>query len=263
MRNVNLDNLRVMVISSHDHGSLAETQYFLQGQHIAKNAVVLVPPRLEEAIAGEKSTRYEVWSSIEDLYALVDEHRPDCIYMVSGYLLCLQEYATVDELLSFFKHCEKSGCILLTNDPMAGALSQMIIEIDDGSYTIKPDLDLPNRSRHLINVLIEPFKAMKAIPHIYPWVCEQDPLQNHTNLGYFNPRYLKHFQNEDANADFDGVSHEKPFWLFALGPEDYKDVLIDHGKKNCVKWTVEKVRFALEQDRDVVVVGNRSRPRRV
>ena len=162
MRNVNLENLRVMVISSHDHDSLAKAQYLLRGQQIANNAIVLVPPRLKEAIAGEKNTRYEIWSSIEDLYALVDEHRPDYFYMVSASLMCLQEYVTVAELRRFFKHCGKSGCIPLTNDMLAGVLPHKIVENDAAPHTTEPDLDLPGRVQHL-SALREPDQVVQEL----------------------------------------------------------------------------------------------------
>lgn len=255
MRDVDLENLRVMVISSHDHGSLAEVQYFLRGQEILKNAVLLIPPRLEEATVGEKDTVYKVWSNVDDLYALVDEYQPDVIYMVCGYLLCLQEYVPPDQLASFFTHCEKSGCILLTSDPLAGALSHMITKNDAESYSPKQNLDVSGRTNYLINILIDPFMALKDIPHLFPWVSEPDLLQNHRNLGYFNPRYYQHIVDGDTKIELDGVLLEKPFWLFALGPEDYKDVVNEHGLKNIIQWTADKVRFALEQDRNVVVVG--------
>jgi len=227
----------------------------LRGQKISTNAVLLVPPRLEEAISTEEEIRSEIWSSVEDLCAFVKKYQPDVIYMVSGYLLCLQDYMTHDQFKGFLEYCEKSGSILSTNDPMVGGLSRNVIKTGERTYATKPNPDLPARSQHLFKLLLAPFNLMHSYAHISPWVSEPDLLKTHTNIGFFNSRYADFIQSENAKLEFDGISDDKPFWLFTLGPEDYKDVLNEYGEQNFIKWTVDKVRFSLDQDRSVVVIG--------
>ena len=82
-----IDNVRVMIILSHDCGKLAEAMHFLSGQSFRHRATLVLPPRLSDLNSDDLGVSTQHYASLHDLIRIVDDASPDVVLFFSGYLI--------------------------------------------------------------------------------------------------------------------------------------------------------------------------------
>jgi hypothetical protein len=255
MAKVEVTTPKVMFVLSHDHGSLAEAMYFLADQDFAGQAIISVPPRLSGVHTGDIGVTLTPYANCDDLIKTFDTQKPDILFLVTGYLLVLQEFLSADELKKLIEHAESSGCKVVTTDPMAGMMANSVIYGADGTPAIDPNKGYSDHILTVLGYLLEPYEHLRKLPHIYPWTCPQDGSGNHENIGYYNPRPPRDVNSIEPVKDCLGLTFTGPFWLFSMGPEDFTDQCREHGFEQLLTYSVENISWALKAGKPVVLVG--------
>jgi hypothetical protein len=251
-----IDNVRVMIVVSHDYGKLAETMYFLAGQRFRERTTIALPARLSDLNAEALGVDTRHYASLYDLMGIVTDTSPNVVLLFSGYLLVQQQLISEGGLDTFLNQLLDRGCAVATTDPLGGYLPTALANLAAGVSAA--DLGYSDFEASVLRVFVRPYEQLKPFAHIYPYPCDDVTSRHHSIFGYYNPRFSDDRGNDAAAAR----SHEalgsrigEPFWLFSIGREDY-DVQVGRlGPTAFVTLVASVLEAAARVGRTVVFVG--------
>jgi hypothetical protein len=226
---------RTLVVVSNDYGELLLAMMFLQGQQLATNAALLLPPRLHAANGATLDVPAYQFASLDDILRVVDEWRPQVVILMSGYLFSNNKLLSRDELGRLVAHLRASGRHLLTTDPfigMAGTLTHDDIRLglpESGDALLLPSSDMERvlpavridrqtaqesmrtAEREIADDLSEVSQILSEVTHLYGVPASALPATVH-RVSFFNP--------ELERRPPGGSGHVTPGWLFIIGSHD-------------------------------------------
>jgi len=252
-----IDDMKVMIVLGSDCGLLAEAMYFLSDQKLREQALLLLPARLAGLNLDELDVATERYSSLNDIIELIDQNPPDIVFLCSGYLLVQQNLLPESDFKRFIKYAQQKGCKVITSDPFAGIMSTAVISSAAGVSEIDPDKNYSQLEAYVLSLFIDTYQSLKHLPHIYLWACDDIAPDYHSSLSYYNPKPLgchKTLASQAILQSYLGDSFSKAYWLFTIGPEDYKIECEQLGLDRLVALTVEKIRWILDSGCHVVLI---------
>ncbi|MFK7974598.1 MAG: hypothetical protein AB8C02_00590 [Halioglobus sp.] len=235
----------IVLVVCNDYGELAFALYLLANQSLAKNATLMLPPRLHEKNPNALPGRTRVYHSVDDIHQQVDSSAPGILGLFSGYLLPIHRLLSTQALESLLQSSQSQGWRCITSDPFLGLL-------DD----VEPS-ELVTISTPKLPAFLSFFKAIKKVQlaaesqvvesvaalnamqdclqgtlHVYP--CGDSPGKTDSQFGK-----RLHFRNPDVfspgqNAPYQPTPEatgKKRRWLFVLGNEDHKVQERQYGNK--------------------------------
>lgn len=231
---------RTLVVVSNDYGELLLAMMFLQGQALAKDAALLLPPRLHAANAASLDLTVYQFASVDDILRVADEWRPQVVILMSGYLFSNNKLLSREELRRLVEHLRAAGCYLLTTDPfigMAGTLTHGDIHLampdssggPDGDALLLPSSDTERlhspvqierriieesmraAEREIAADLSEVSQILSEVTHLYGVPVDQLPVTV-KRVSFFNPELERRPCTESAPIP--------PRWLFIIGSHD-------------------------------------------
>jgi tetratricopeptide (TPR) repeat protein len=226
---------RLLFVLDNDFGELATVKFFVLGQELAGRSTLLLPERLYvhnvDAIPG-RTHRY---ASVDDILQMVDQERPDVVFLVSGYLFCPHLEFTSHDLARLIEELRQRGCRVVTADPFLGMLSKQdprtLIRFDvsrdhERKLAAFPDLSEAvkgmTKARRAAEerawaTFAQSERILRDTYHLYPSYCDvaaDDVAETDTrNVAFFNDRLLRTAPAKREEA-------AKPHWLFVLATPD-------------------------------------------
>ena len=249
--------MKVMIILGNDCGLLAEAMYFLSDQRFKNQAILLLPTRLVGLNPDDLNVTTQRYSSYQELVELVDQNSPDIVFLCSGYLLVQQNLLSESEFKRFVEYTQQKGCRVITSDPLAGIMPTAVISSATGSPEIDPGKNYSPKEALVLNIFIGAYQTLKHFPHVYLWACDTADTEYHPVLSYYNPKppgCHKTPESQSILQSYLGDSFSKPYWLFTIGPEDYKVECEQLGLDRLVALTAEKIQWISESGRHVVLI---------
>jgi hypothetical protein len=250
---------RVVLVLDNDFGDLAFAMYFLQGQPFAGHATLLLPPRLADRDDGRLPIRTRRFSSAQDILRVVDDEKPDAVFLLSGYMLAIHGLVGAKELSELIERL-RARCCVVTSDPFLGLTSE-------GELGSRFGIHLPRRgvrarvvefiwTRKLIRHLKTAREALEPLPHLYQ-LRPADGGERHgttrpERISFYNPQLI----GADGEGGVDGETSGPREWLFILGAEDIQLQAGLHGGPTFVDLVVAKLEETLEAGRTPVLIGS-------
>jgi hypothetical protein len=224
------DKPRLLFIVSKDYGELCWALSFLQGQDFASQTTLMLPQQMYEGNAGSLAVEASPYSTLNDVLAGVEAHKPDIVFLLSGYLLSndkLMSRASLEQLVTELRDGIR---VVATSDPFAGLTSRLkASDIDTnmallGQNVIKRVLyRMVLRFRTIENFMRIP--SLENLTHLYatstPPADDKDTV---SRLSFFNPNILNSTVSNisryglKSQADVQDTPHKR--WLFVLSTTD-------------------------------------------
>jgi hypothetical protein len=173
-----IDNVRVMIVVSHDYGKLAETMYFLAGQRFRERTTIALPARLSDLNAEALGVDTRHYASLYDLMGIVTDTSPNVVLLFSGYLLVQQQLISEGGLDTFLNQLLDRGCAVATTDPLGGYLPTALGNLAAGASAA--DHGYSDFEASVLRVFARPYEQLKPFAHIYPYPCDDVTSRHHS-----------------------------------------------------------------------------------
>src|SRR5207248_1879250 len=89
---------RLMFVFDTDYGEVSTAMYMVLGQSLVASTTLLMPPRLFVNNGELLPGRTFLYRALEDIVDAVDRHRPDLVFICSGYLFPVHKICTSEQL---------------------------------------------------------------------------------------------------------------------------------------------------------------------
>jgi tetratricopeptide (TPR) repeat protein len=253
---------RLLFILDDDYGELTTLMYLVLGQPLLAQTMVLVPDRLFEKNADALPGRIHRYVSVEDILQLVDRHRPEVVFLCSGYLLPIHRLLALEELEHLVTSLRERGCRIVTADPFLGVLSQQdardLITIDvpkrveDELFRRRLEQAKKREEERLWTDLSACERLFKDTYHLYPANCDLPPHQptvrDARNISFFNAQLV---YPEPLFRERGG----RPHWLFILSRTDYEAQVLFETPLVFIDLVAEKLAQTLAAGRHPILIG--------
>ena len=235
---------RMLFLLSNDFGELSNALYVLSSQPFAREATLLLPPRIyrgnEQCIPGQ----VRQYSTLPDILGAVDDIAPDIVFLFSGYLFTINELFDLDEFTALIEALHARECVLVTSDPFLGALSVPHVAAD---FTrVHPPFEQVSR-------------LLASAPHLYPSPCP-GLSERISHVSVFNAELAERVDvdGQDRMWEFLDVAAPEdrlPIWLFVISSEDHWIQVGKHGESGFAAHLIGLFESARLQGKQAVLVA--------
>ena len=187
------------------------------------------------------------YSTVEDLFDTVAVHKPDIVFLLSGYLFSSDGFVSQNELDILIRQMQERVSVVATSDPFVGLaslLTQSDVDINMsllGQPLIKRIFyRMAWKFRKLDNFMR--VSSMESLTHLYATsLPPTDDKDKSPKLAFFNPNILKSMTDAPESAS--------KRWLFVLSSTDLGCQNADHGEAEFARIVVRILAQALDSGR--------------
>jgi hypothetical protein len=243
----NPPNAKLLFIFSNDFGELANALYFLLGQEFESR--LLLPERLFAVNETRLPVPAASYRTPDDVMATVERHRPDLVFLFSGYLLAINNIFTIEEVESLVARLRDRCSRVVTSDPFLGILARL----DDSTFSAEP-LKKQFFREHFARV----HESFRPITHLY--LTDPRGFASTEAVSFSNenmvrpPAFVPCPRSVLAEV---GADPSRPRWLFLLSDVDYSIQAACHGPR-FDDLVTDKLREAARAGRQPVLVAPRA-----
>lgn len=260
---------RLLFVLDADYGELTTLMYLVLGRAVYSQGTLLLPERLFENNPDALRGRTRQYRSVDDILQVVDQERPDVVFLCSGYLFPVHYLLSVDDLARLVGGLRRRGCRVVTADPFLGMFSQ---RAPRDLVTI----DIPSRphDREFMRGLLEVKKAeeerlwtvftgaeaiLRDTYHLYPAFCDVPPREatatDARNLSFFNPALVCPELATGGAGASSPAEGARPHWLFVLSRTDYEAQQLFETLPGFIDLVVEKLLETLAAGRHPILIA--------
>jgi hypothetical protein len=252
---------RSLIIVSRDYGELALTVSWLRGQQLARGTLMLLPEPLYGENQGTLPVPALPYATLEDLLSAVNVHRPDLVFLFSGYLLILEHVVSRASLNTLLRRLNETGCRVITSDPFLGLASRVTRDQLNGPMLIPGEsalkrwmvrglLRLQSRTARVVAV-----PSLETMTHLYPTAIPATD-DGIPRASFFNSAVLQPTASS-ARAREPGASAPAaaPEWLFVLSAADLHVQRTMLGLRQFTEVMLGILRHALEAERRATLIA--------
>jgi len=246
---------RSLIVVSRDYGELGFATSFLRGQAFASRAAIMLPDNLFASnttsflrgpgfasqaatvlpgdLSGDNGASPTIpafqFRTLRDILDLVNTHKPDLVFLFSGYLLSNQRGVLSPESLdALLRYLRERGCRVITSDPFLGLAPQLTLaQIDTRMLTSGQTLWERWRMRLVLRLQgprtkVVGVRSLEDVTHLYPTSIPPRG-GNVPMVSFFNPNIvraaaeLRAARDALLQADADKLP---PRWLFVVSSTD-------------------------------------------
>ena len=267
---------RTVFILDNDYGELGLAMYFLQGRRLADSATILLPPLLfaknKDTVPGEVLE----YRSLEDITRIVEEARPEIVFLFSGYILPLHAIVSLDDMANLVQFLEDRECKIVVSDPFFGIFSRMDpsgVSASDALRIFDAEI-LPQQSFgyrlsttsgniRILKRFAGASHIIKDATHLYytrPGP-DSEPIEVRTrNMMFFNPSLIDDERAPGSSSivpsgEVDSCAPQEQHWMFILGSVDYDLQSSFYGEERFLALLVAKVEETLRAGRRPVFLA--------
>ena len=257
------DEARSLFVVSRDEGELGFAMCFLRGQVFASRAAIMLPNNLYPGNRDSLPAPAFPYGSPDDVLKLVDTHKPDLVFLLSAYLLSVDNLSSPESLDTLLRQLQDRGCRVMTSDPFLGLAPQLTLgEID--SRMLAPGHSVWNRRLVRFSLGLKSRRAkllrlpsLEDVIHLYPTSiphCDD----RIARLSFFNPAMIRAALDSGVVGDErdDGQAHDpRPHWLFLLSEADLHVQLVLSDVREFIECLLGMLRHAIAADRHATLIA--------
>lgn len=224
------EQARLLFVVSKDFGCLGMALAFVQGHELGTRAVLLLPGDIHAINKHALPAPSAAYATLSDVLAAVDAHKPDIVFLVSGYLFSNDDLLSDEALTTLVQQLRDRDCRIVTADPFIGLAPRLKrADVDGRLLFLKHSLRERLigrfhfwRSRHERVVTT---RALEDVVHVYPAPTRHlDTADSPHRVSFFNrelmrPHGTSHESFDSPNVG-SGPTGLPATWLFIISSVD-------------------------------------------
>jgi len=195
---------RALFVLSSDYGEYATANLFSRGQPFARHFAL---PAALAGAAGAQAHEVSVYSSLEDLEAIVARQQPHCVVLASGYLFAVNRLLAADEVTRFIARLRARDIAVATTDPWL-RIWKLRPRARFTIHSVRLGAEDEARSQAMNQLRERLERDFADVPHLFAVPLPAEAGRSHS---FFNARFA---------APAAPAQREHDDWLFVLSRED-------------------------------------------
>ena len=237
---------KLLFVLSNDFGELATAMYMVRGYEF--QSIFVMPDRLYAVHRESISCPAYRFGSVLDVTAIIDDAKPDIIFLFSGYLFAINNIFDIGTLKTLVEGLQNFHHRIVTSDPFVGLMSDITASTFSYNHPLKQWLTEHFSTLNLI---------LKNITHLY--LVNLKEIAHTRSVSFFNPNIILDpdavGEHTRSLARWIEVDPAKKRWLFVLSREDYAMQVTRLGQNQFDDMLLGKLHQTALADRHPILVG--------
>lgn len=236
---------RLLFLLSNDFGELSNALYFIKD--CSFQTTMLLPERLFRINGNSLPVSNRCYNSADDVIDVLDQQRPDIVFLFSGYLYVANQLFQFDDFEELIRRLLACGSRPVTSDPFLGIMSNVDASTFSAQHPAKAWL-----TQHFVKMSA----VLREVTHLY--LIPTETVSRSNSISFYNPTIVEPPvlpQRLAMLREELAIDPQTKRWLFVLASEDYVYQVSRHGKYSFDSLLLRRLQDTVREGRQPVLLA--------